>query len=137
MDNQVVITIIILLLISILFILAYINSKRIPQRKKDQIYEKLEEIHIQVKSTEVYARRDAVIKLDNLLGKAFNIRYNNNNSCGDNLKIAKGLFDRKLYQRLWDAHKTRNEIVHKDRDISFSEAEDIYRIYKLGIKHIL
>ncbi len=137
MDNQIVITIIILLLVSTLFVVAYINSKRIPQKKKDQIFEKLEEINIQIKSTEVYARRDAIIRLDNLLGKALNIRYGNNNSSGDNLKIAKGLFDKKLYQQLWDVHKTRNEIVHKDRDISFSEAGEIYRIYKLGIKRIL
>lgn len=137
MDNQLLITVIILLLITILFVVAYINSKKIPLKKKEKIFEKLEEISIQVKSTEVYARRDAIIRLDNLLGKAFNIWYGNDSPCGDNLKLAKNLFDRNLYQKLWDVHKIRNEIVHKDRDISFNEAEDIYHIYKLGIKHIL
>lgn len=137
MDNQVLITIIILILIGVLFFFAYINSKRIPVRKKERIYEKLEEIGMQVKSPEVFARRDAIIKLDNLLGKAFNIRYMNDNSCGDNLKLAKKLFDKNLYQKLWDVHKIRNEIVHKDRDISFAETEELYRIYKLGIKHVL
>ncbi len=137
MDNQVLITVVILFLIAILFVVAYINSKKIPLKKKEKIFEKLEDIKIQVKSTEVYARRDAIIKLDNLLGKAFNIRYGNDSPCGDNLKLAKKLFDRNLYQRLWDVHKIRNEIVHKDKDVSFSETEEIYHIYKLGIKHIL
>ncbi len=137
MDNQVLITIIILILISVLFFFAYINSKRIPVRKKERIFEKLEEISMQVKSSEVFARRDAIIKLDNLLGKAFNIRYGNDNSCGDNLKLAKKLFDKNLYQKLWDVHKIRNEIVHKDRDISSSETEELYHIYKLGIKRVL
>lgn len=137
MDNQVIITVIILLLVGILFLVAYINSKKIPLRKKERILEKLEELENQTKSTEVYARRDAIIKLDNLLGKALNIRYSNNLTTGDNLKKAKKLFDKQLYQQLWDVHKIRNDIVHNDREISFPETEDMYRIYKLGIKHTL
>ncbi len=137
MDNQVIITVIILLLVGILFLVAYINSKKIPLRKKERILEKLEELENQTKSTEVYARRDAIIKLDNLLGKALNIRYSNDLTTGDNLKKAKKLFDKQLYQQLWDVHKIRNDIVHNDREISFPETEDMYRIYKLGIKHTL
>ena len=137
MDNQIVITIVILLLISILFLVAYLNSKKIPQKKKDRIFEKLDEIEMQAKSIEGYARRDAVIKLDNLLGKAFNIRYSNDLTTGDNLKKAKSLFDKNLYQQLWDVHKVRNEIVHKDKEVSSTETEEIYRVYKLGIKHTL
>jgi len=137
MDNQIVITIVILLLISILFLVAYLNSKKIPQKKKDRIFEKLDEIEMQAKSIEGYARRDAVIKLDNLLGKAFNIRYSNDLTTGDNLKKAKSLFDKNLYQQLWDVHKVRNEIVHKDKEVSSTETEELYRVYKLGIKHTL
>ncbi len=137
MDNQTVITIIILLLISVLFLTAYLNSKRIPIKKKEKIYEKLEELNTQIKSSDDYARRDAVIKLDNLLGKALNIRHSNSNSCGDNLKISKRVFEKKLFQQLWDVHKIRNQIVHDDREISELEAQDIYKIYKLGIKQTL
>lgn len=137
MDNQVLFTIITLALISILFLIAYINSKKIPERKREKILSKLEEIESQSKSVEGYARRDAVIKLDNLLGKAFNIRYGNDITVGENLKKAKGLYDKTLYQQIWDVHKIRNEVVHKDREISLPESEDIYRIYKLGIRHAL
>lgn len=137
MDSQTIITLVILLLIFLLFFVAYINSKKIPLKKKEKVFEKLEELHLQIKSPDDYARRDAVIKLDNLMSKAFEIRYKNGKSCGDNLKISKGIFDKKLYQRLWDVHKVRNEIVHTDKDISQSEAEEIFKVYKLGIKQIL
>jgi len=137
MDRQTVITIVILLLICILFFLAYLNSKKIPVRKKETIYEKLEDIRRQIDSHEVYARRDAIIKLDNLLGRAFNLRYNNEKSCGDNLKTAKKLFTKKEYQQLWDMHKIRNEIVHKDADISLSETNEAYKVYKMGINRAL
>lgn len=137
MDNQIIITVVILLLIGVLFFVAYLNSKKIPQRKKDRIFEKLDELESQSKSVEVYARRDAIIKLDNLLGKAFNIRYSNDLTAGDNLKRAKKLYDKNLYQQLWDVHKIRNDIVHNDREVTFTETEEIYRIYKLGIKHAL
>ncbi len=137
MTSQTVITIVILLLLGILFFVAYLNSKKIPIRKKEKILEKIELLGAQVNSDEEYARRDAVIKLDNVLGKAFNIRYSNESSCGDNLKIAKKLFDKKLYQQIWDAHKVRNNIVHDDENISKTQAQEIYRVYKLAVKHIL
>jgi uncharacterized protein YutE (UPF0331/DUF86 family) len=137
MDNQTVITIIILLLVALLFLIAYINSKKIPLKKKEEIFSKLSELENQIKSPDDYARRDAVIKLDNLLAKSLNIRYSNDKQCGDNLKISKKLFDKKLYQQLWDVHKLRNDIVHSDEDVPSVQAEEIYRIYKLGIKHVL
>jgi len=137
MDNQTVITIIILLLVALLFLIAYINSKKIPVKKKEDILSKLSELENQIKSPDDYARRDAVIKLDNLLAKSLNIRYSNDKQCGDNLKISKKLFDKKLYQQLWDVHKLRNDIVHSDEDVPSVQAEEIYRIYKLGIKHVL
>ena len=83
MDNQTVITVTILFLISILFFVAYLNSKKIPLSKKKKIFEKLDSIKQQINSHEVYARRDAIIKLDNLLARALNIRYNNEKSCGE------------------------------------------------------
>ena len=137
MDNQTVITIIILLLVALLFLIAYINSKKIPLKKKEEIFSKLSELENQIKSPDDYARRDAVIKLDNLLAKSLNIRYSNDKQCGDNLKISKKLFDKKLYQQLWEVHKLRNDIVHSDEDVPSVQAEEIYRIYKLGIKHVL
>jgi hypothetical protein len=137
MDSQTVITIIILLLVCLLFLVAYINSKKIPEKKKDKIYEKLEEVRKQLDSNEIYARRDAIIKLDNLLGRALNLRYNNDSSFSDNLKYSKKLFNKREYQEIWDIHKKRNEIVHEDADISSSETDRAYKIYKIAIRRVL
>ena len=51
MDNQTVITIIILLLVALLFLIAYINSKKIPLKKKEEIFSKLSELENQIKGT--------------------------------------------------------------------------------------
>lgn len=137
MPSEVAITILILSLISLLFVVAYINSKRIPKRKKELILEKLDELKIQIKSHDSYARRDAIIKLDNLLSKAFHLRYGNSESCGSNLKKAKGIFEKNKYQKLWDVHKLRNRIVHNDKDVDYDEAKRAYNIYKMGIRTTL
>jgi hypothetical protein len=137
MDSQTVITIIILLLICLLFFVAYINSKKVPEKKKEKIYEKLEDVRKQLDSNEVYARRDAIIKLDNLLGRALNLRYNNDKSFSENLKYSKKLFNKREYQDIWDIHKIRNEIVHEDADISSSETDRAYKIYKIAIRRVL
>ncbi len=137
MDSQTVITTIILLLICLLFFVAYINSKKVPEKKKEKIYEKLEDVRKQLDSNEVYARRDAIIKLDNLLGRALNLRYNNDKSFSENLKYSKKLFNKREYQDIWDIHKIRNEIVHEDADISSSETDRAYKIYKIAIRRVL
>jgi uncharacterized protein YutE (UPF0331/DUF86 family) len=136
MDN-IIIPIIILSLVAILFLLASINNTHTQKKRKSHIYSKLENLYPQIESEDVIARRDAVIRLDNLLSKAFQARYNNNKSCADNLKDSKRLFKKNLYQELWDVHKLRNEIVHNDVDISISDAKEVFKIYKLSISNIL
>ncbi|HBB64891.1 MAG: hypothetical protein UR34_C0005G0016 [candidate division WS6 bacterium GW2011_GWC1_33_20] len=137
MDNQVIITIIILLLVSLLFVVAYINSKRIPEKRKDRIFKKLDDLKDQIKDGDTFAMRDAVIRLDNLLSKALQIKYRNENSCGDNLKLARKLFNKTNYQQLWDVHKLRNDIVHSDKSVTEQDASEAYDIYKMGINKIL
>ena len=117
--------------------MARINSRRVPQKKKEKVYLRLDDIRLQVQSEDVYARRDAIIKLDNLLSKSLQIRYKNEKNCGDNLKIAKNLFRKDSYQTIWDAHKLRNSIVHKDKDIGYDEAQQAYKVYKMAINKIL
>lgn len=137
MDNQVLLTVIILALISIMFIFASINSKRVPEKKKEKILEKLDELKTQSESDELIERRDVVIKLDNLLTKSLQLRYKNDNNCADNLIQAKSLFLKKQYQEVWDIHKLRNNIVHKDYELSRLESQNAYKIYKMTINKLL
>lgn len=139
MDTTVIlgITVMILLLIIILFAAVYLSSKRIDSTKRADILNKVDELKMAVGSLEGSVRRDAIVKLDNLLSKSLQLKYNNTSTCGDNLKRAKDLFPRKDYDNLWSAHKIRNNIVHNDYEISESEAEEAYKVYKSNIIKIL
>ncbi len=137
MDNSLILTIGLLLLISVLFVMARLSSSKIPIKKREDIYSKLEELELQCKSEDGYARRDAVIKMDNLLSKSLQIRYKNTLNSGDNLKLAKTLFRKDTYQEIWDIHKLRNEIVHNDKNISYDETQKAYKVYKIAIEKIL
>lgn len=137
MDNPLLLPIIILVLIVILFIVASINSKKVPEKKKEKLFEKLDELKEQTESNDYIVRRDAVIRLDNLLSKALQVRYRNDISCGENLKMAKSLFIKRNYQEIWDVHKLRNDIVHRDVEVSEQQAKEAYKVYKMSINKIL
>jgi hypothetical protein len=137
MNDSLLITILILALITILFLLVASQQGKTSQNKKTKIYDKLYSLKESVGSEETSIRRDAIIKLDNLLSKSLQYRYSNDKNCGDNLKLAKKLFRKNDYQRIWDAHKIRNNIVHNDLDISKQEAIKAYNIYKLSIGKVL
>lgn len=139
MDTTVIlgITVMILLLIIILFAAVYLSSKRIDATKRAEILNKVDELKMATGSLEGSVRRDAIVKLDNLLSKSLQLKYNNTSTCGDNLKKAKDLFSRKDYDNLWSVHKIRNNIVHNDYEISEAEAQEAYSVYKSNIIKIL
>lgn len=137
MDNQILLTILTISLIAILFILAAINSRQVPKRKRENVYKKLEVLKLQSESDDEFALRDTVIRLDNLLTKALQIKMGNQKSCGDNLKKAEKYFRKDKYQDIWDVHKLRNEIVHKDIDVSKEQVKNAYKIYKFSIEKLL
>ena len=137
MTEPLILTISILVVISVLFLLAALNSKSVSRSKKANIYSKLGDLKGLVESDEGAIRRDTYVKLDNLLSKALQYRYSNNKSCGENLKTAKKIFRAKEYQEIWDVHKIRNKIVHNDLEVSKEEAIYGYKIYKMSISKIL
>lgn len=138
MDNtSLILTILILFLTALLFFFAYISKSKISVDKKAKIYEDLGELKELTLSDSLSERRDAIVKLDNLLSKSLQLRYRNNLTCGENLKTAKTLFRKDAYQRLWDVHKIRNEIVHKDKSISKQDSQEAYKIYKVSITKTL
>lgn len=139
MDTTIVvgITLIILILVIILFVAVYFGSKKIDSSKRSEIIKRLGGLELSVSSLEVSVRRDAIVQLDNLLSKSFQMKYNNTSSCGDNLKRAKNLFPKKEYDSLWDVHKIRNNIVHSDYEIEQDDTEKAFHIYKSSIIKIL
>lgn len=137
MNDTLLITIFILILITILFILVSINQKKVSKIRTKKILKRLEELNMGVVSNELSIRRDSIIKLDNLLSKSLQYYYNNSLLCGDNLKNAKNIFKKKEYNNLWEAHKVRNKIVHDDYEVSAEEAKVVYNTYKISILKIL
>jgi ABC-type transporter MlaC component len=137
MSMPLILTIVILIMIGMLFILSKLNASKRSSRKKERMLATLERLKDHSASENDFERRDTIIRLDNLLAKAFNYRYNNSKTCGENLKKADKMFRKDTYQNLWDVHKLRNDVVHNNRSISVEESQDAYHIYKLCIKKIL
>jgi ABC-type transporter MlaC component len=137
MSDPLILTIIILFMISLLVLFSRLNTSKSITRIKNSLLKTLEELKDHVESENEYERKDGIIRLDNLLGKALNYKYKNSLTCGENLKKAKKLFRKDMYQNLWDVHKLRNEVVHKDELVTLEEAKKSYHIYKLCITRIL
>jgi hypothetical protein len=137
MDNAVIITILILIAVAVLFIMVASGTRKERQKSISRMLNSLEALKAGASSDDLARRRDTVIKLDNILSKALQYRLGNTNLCGDNLKLINKRFKRAEYDRLWEAHKLRNRIVHDDLDVTESEAEEAYKIYNMSIHRIL
>jgi hypothetical protein len=132
-----ILTIVIILLILVLFGAVSLANKKVDLSKKESIKKKLLELEIPIQSLEASSRRDAIIKLDNLLTKSLQYYFNNSESCGFNLKKSNRLFKKKELDDIWYAHKVRNDIVHNDYEVKSDEALKLYNIYKFSIRKIL
>jgi hypothetical protein len=137
MDNALIITILILIAIAVLFIMVASGTKKERQKSISRMLNSLEALKAGASSDDLARRRDTIIKLDNILSKALQYRLSNTKLCGDNLKLVSKRFKRTEYDKLWEAHKLRNRIVHDDLDVTESEAEEAYKIYNMSIHRIL
>jgi len=137
MDRSVIITIVILVALCLLFLLAAINNRKKTFKKRARMLRDLQDLKVGAYSSNPSERITAIIKLDNLLGKALQYRFNNEKNCGENLKLARKLFSRPIYEKIWQIHKLRNQVVHDDISISEEKMQEAYRIYNLTINKIL
>lgn len=137
MDSSVIITIAILSILSLLFLLIAIKNRKGTFKKKARIFKNLQDLKVGAYSSNPSERITAIIKLDNLLAKALQYRFSNEKNCGENLKLAKKFFTRSTYEKIWEIHKLRNQVVHDDISISEEETEEAYKIYNLSITKVL
>lgn len=137
MDNPLILSIVILLLIVVLFLMVSFNKRKISVNKRKRILEELYNLKSSTESEEVMVRRDAIIKLDNLLSKALQVYFKNTSSCGDNLKNASRLFRKNKYNEIWEVHKLRNKVVHDNYEISPHEIQTAFKVYNFAIIKIL
>ena len=137
MNTGLIITISLLVVVIILFLLASSPKRRVSDSKKAQFYQDFARIYSSAISDNSSERRDAFIKMDNILSKAFQAYYSNKENCGTNLKTAKNIFSKKQYDKIWEVHKIRNNIVHNDEDVSKEDALNAFNVYKMSLITLL
>ncbi len=138
MDREVLSIILLVIFFLLIGLVIYINNtSKIDSSIKKRIWSDILQIQNAIKIKNSLTYRDLVIRLDSLLSQSLKLYYKNSESCGTNLKKAKELFNRDEYNKIWEAHKLRNQIVHEDKEVSFSELERSYSIISSAVRKIL
>lgn len=138
MDKELLsIILMIVLIFTILLLININNNSAIRGSIKRKMLRDLEKIHNLMEQKNEIMYRDLIIRLDSILSKTLQLKFNNKNSCGENLKKSKEFFKKDIYNKLWEAHKFRNRVVHEDADVSFKDLEKTYKIVKEGIERII
>jgi hypothetical protein len=104
--------------------------------KKEQIYQQLSECQ-ELISGGASERKDCLIRLDVLLGKSMEFAGVKGSTVGEKLKNAGELFDRDLYEQLWQGHKLRNRVVHENAPVSGSELKTTVKYFRRAIKRLV
>ncbi len=77
----------------------------------------------------------AVIDADKLVDHALKARRVNGESMGDRLRNAESMLG-KNYQKLWDAHKYRNRLVHEEVKLKKNEVKSSMRAFEKALKDL-
>ncbi len=138
MDKE-ILPIILILILFILFgaILFINNSKKIDNSLRKRIWSDLLNIKKMLDTKNPLIFRDIIIRLDQLLAKSLKVYFKNTDSCGENLKKARDLFPKNLYNEIWEIHKLRNRIVHENDEVNASQVRQGYNIISQAIKKML
>ncbi len=137
MDQELLSIVLLVILIFVIVILIHINdSKTINTKIRNRILKDLKHIEKLIETKNPLVYRDALIRLDSLLSKSLQTRFKNKKSCGENLKQA-DFFDKKFYDRIWEVHKLRNEVVHEDKEVNLSDLQNSFKIIRKAIDKIL
>ena len=87
---------------------------------RKELYAKMQEC-MELAKGDVSARKDAIVRLDAILGQSMAFAGVKGETVGERLKNARPLFDRGTYDNIWTAHKVRNTIVHEHYEPSMDE----------------
>lgn len=108
------ISIFFLVILIIAIVMALLLKKTAkPATWKPFIRAELKTITARTRPSDPMHLKAAIIDLDSLLDHGFKGLHLAGSTMGERLKSAKTLFDRDLYNRIWDAHKLRNRLVHE------------------------
>ena len=125
-----------IIVVVVLIVAVILMGGRSNETEKKEISNKMVEYEKLSRGDEA-ARRDAVVRMDTLLGRAFKCAGVRGETVGEQLKNAKNLFDRRAYDNLWKAHKLRNTLVHEDVNASSREVQDAVKSFKSSISRLI
>lgn len=111
-------------------------GRRGGMRVKADLLKKLEQSRSLARG-DTSKRKDCLIQLDSIMGAALKHAGVRGETVGERLKNSKQLYDRALYQDMWDAHKLRNAIVHEQHDQSPHETEVAVQAFTSAIRKAL
>lgn len=137
MNTSLLYTLILIIAILAFFLLAILNSKKLPMEKKKELLDQLAEIKENLKQDNSSIFRDSIIRLDSVLSKALQLRFRNSLPCGENLKKAKSILKKREYENIWKYHRLRNSIVHENVDVRKDTAKKGFSVYFDVINKIL
>ena len=108
--------------VAALLVVLWFMSRGSTDIARKDIYEKVEECQ-KLSKGDASARKDAIIRMDTLLGRSLQYAGVKGETVGERLKNARNLFNRQINNDIWEAHKIRNTIVHEHREVSQSETD--------------
>lgn len=97
------------------------RTSGISEADKQYIAEKRQEIEQMMMSDNAYELKHAVIEADKLVDHILKAKGYQGATFADRLRSAESYMDSAMYQRLWEAHKVRNQIAHQDSHYSKDE----------------
>lgn len=79
----------------------------------------------------------AVSEADKILDAALQIKGSPGTSMGERLKNVETVFDKDLYQRIWDAHKLRNTLAHEvGVQVTEIQAREATSAFREALRHL-
>ncbi len=87
---------------------------------KDKALANLAELENRIQSGDFLHKKSALIDADKLLDFVMKSSGLRGETMGDRLKNAEKRFERNMYNKIWEAHKLRNRLVH-EIDSNFNE----------------
>lgn len=130
MDSQ-TFTVSVIVGIILIIIIVLIFSKEETLEWKVIVKKQLSVLNKRLKTNDFVTLKSCLIDADKLLDHTLIKKHIKGETLGERLKNSKNLFESKLYNEVWDAHKVRNQLVHEiEFQIKDSELKSHY--YKIA-----
>lgn len=96
--------------------------------------ERWQKIELMLRVKTESSMKQALLEADKLLDLGLKEKKVKGETMGERLKSAHNLFDKNLYNEIWQAHKLRNRLVHEDSEILSFQIETKVLVFKRALK---